>query len=63
MITGFGWLVPQLPWELIGLVYVYNFVWMFGMDLVKLGVYHLMENRARHKRRFLEILNRSLHSH
>jgi hypothetical protein len=44
-------------------VYVYNFVWMFGMDLVKLGVYHLMENRARHKRRFLEILNRSLHSH
>ena len=63
LITGFGWLVPQLPWELIGLVYVYNFVWMFGMDLVKLGVYHLMENRARHKRRFLEILNRSLHSH
>jgi H+-transporting ATPase len=63
LITGFGWLVPQLPWELIGLVYAYNIVWMFGMDIIKLGVYHLLENRARHKRRFLEMLNRPLHSH
>ena len=62
-ITGFGWLVPKLPWELIGLVWAYNIVWMFVMDVVKLGVYRLLENRASHKRRFLEMLNRSLHSH
>jgi H+-transporting ATPase len=63
LITGFGWLVPRLPWEFIGLVYAYNIVWMLGMDIIKLGIYHLIENRARHKRRFLEILNRPLHSH
>ncbi|MEJ2070872.1 MAG: plasma-membrane proton-efflux P-type ATPase [Syntrophobacterales bacterium] len=63
LLTGFGLLVPQLPWELIGLVYAYNIVWMFGMDIIKLGVYHLLENRAWHKRHFLEMLNRSLHSH
>jgi H+-transporting ATPase len=63
LITGFGWLVPKLPWVLIGLVWAYNIVWMFGMDIVKLGTYRLIENRAHHKRRFLEFLNRPLHSH
>jgi len=63
LITGFGWLVPKLPWELIGLVWAYNIVWMFVMDIVKLGIYHLLENRGKHKRRFLDMVNRRLHSH
>ena len=62
LMTGFGWLVPALPWELIGLVWIYNLIWMVGMDFVKLGVYALIENRAKHKRQFLEMLNRPLHS-
>jgi H+-transporting ATPase len=63
LMTGFGWLVPALPWELIGLVWAYNAVWMIGMDMVKLGVYRLIEGRAKHERRFLEMLNRPLHAH
>jgi H+-transporting ATPase len=63
LMTGCGWLVPALPWKLIGLVYAYNAVWMIGMDIIKLGIYRLLENRADHKRRFLDLLNRSLHSH
>ncbi|MEJ2670775.1 MAG: plasma-membrane proton-efflux P-type ATPase [Deltaproteobacteria bacterium] len=63
LMTGFGWLVPRLPWELIGLVWIYNLIWMVGMDIVKLGLYKLLENRATHKRRFLETLNRPLHAH
>jgi H+-transporting ATPase len=63
LITGFGWLVPKLPWLLIGLVWAYNIVWMFAMDIVKLGIYHLLENRGKLNRRFLEMLNRPLHSH
>ncbi|MCK8603439.1 plasma-membrane proton-efflux P-type ATPase [Desulfoferrobacter suflitae] len=63
LMCGFGWLVPKLPWRLIGIVWVYNLVWMLFQDMVKLGVYRLVENRARHKRRFLEVVNRSLRSH
>jgi H+-transporting ATPase len=61
--TGFGWLVPPLPWKLIGYVWAYIVIWMFVQDLVKLGTYALIENRAKHKRHFLETLNRPLHPH
>ena len=60
---GFGWLVPPLPWELIGYVWVYIILWMIIQDLLKLGLYALLENRAAHKRRFLEIANQPLHPH
>jgi len=60
---AFGWWVPKLPWLLIGIVWAYNFLWMIAMDILKLGIYHLMENRARHKKRFLQTANRPLHSH
>jgi len=63
LMTGFGWLVPKLPWALIGVVWIYNLVWMVGMDIIKIGLYRLLENRANHKRRFLETLNRPLHPH
>jgi H+-transporting ATPase len=35
---AFGWGVPALPWSLIGLVWVYKFVWMLVQDVVKLGI-------------------------
>lgn len=36
---GFGWLVPALGWEIIGWIWVYNLVWMFILDFVKMAVY------------------------
>jgi H+-transporting ATPase len=63
LMCGFGWLVPPLPWRLIGYVWAYIIVWMIIQDLFKLGLYSLVENRATHKRRFLEMVNRRLHSH
>jgi H+-transporting ATPase len=63
LMCGFGWLVPPLPWNLIGYVWVYIIVWMIIQDLIKLGLYAMIENRATHKRRFLKALNRPLHSH
>jgi len=65
--TGFGWLVPKLPWKLIGYVWVYNIAWMIVLDLVKLATYHFMrhigEHRADHKQRYLKQVNRPLHAH
>jgi H+-transporting ATPase len=63
LMCAFGWLVPALSWKLIGYVWGYVIVWMIIQDLFKLVLYALLENRAGHKRRFLEVANRPLHSH
>ena len=46
LMCGFGWLVPPLPWALIGVVWVYNLIWMVVQDIVKLGVYSMSEHEA-----------------
>ena len=52
LMCGFGWLVPVLPWDLIGWVWVYNLVWMIVQDGVKLGVYRIIDHRAQHRQLF-----------
>jgi H+-transporting ATPase len=61
LMTGFGWLIPALPWKLIGYLWIYVIVWMIVQDWIKLGVYHIIENHAKHKREFLAKLNKGLH--
>ena len=63
LMTGFGWLVPALSWKMIGMVWAYNLVWMVIQDIIKLGVYRLMEHRTRRHQNFLRIVNQRLHSH
>jgi H+-transporting ATPase len=38
-----GWLVPSLPWRIIGFVWVYNLIWMIVQDAVKLGLYGILD--------------------
>ncbi|PYI64976.1 MAG: hypothetical protein DMF07_05680, partial [Verrucomicrobia bacterium] len=40
---GQGWLVPSLPWGIIGFVWGYNLVWMIAQDIVKLGLYGVLD--------------------
>jgi H+-transporting ATPase len=46
LMCGFGWLVPALPWRIIGWVWVYNLVWMVALDVVKLALYRIVEGRG-----------------
>ncbi len=39
LLCGFGILVTQLPWEVIGLIWAYVLVWTVLTDLVKLAYY------------------------
>ena len=48
-----GWLVPALPWKIIGWVWVYNLIWMVIQDIVKLGLYRHLESRGSGKAPFL----------
>jgi len=63
LMTGFGWLVPALPWDVIFWVWVYNLVWMAVLDIAKLGTEHLLTHRPRFKQVMLEKSNRKLHAH
>jgi len=38
-----GWLVPSLPWAIIGFVWAYNLAWMLVQDVVKLGIYGILD--------------------
>src|SRR6059058_3848265 len=38
-----GWLVPPLPWAIIGFVWGYNLLWMIVQDIVKLGLYRILD--------------------
>ena len=60
---GLGWLVPAVPWALIGLIWAYALVWMLILDLAKLGMNALIENRAEHRKRGLQTVGEPLHPH
>src|SRR3989440_568170 len=55
-----GWLVPALPWRIIGFVWVYNIVWMIAQDVVKLGLYGIVDPGRSWKRYLFRPLRTSL---
>lgn len=60
LLCAYGVLVPALPWNLIGLVWAYNFAWMFIEDLAKLAIYHELDRRAAKATPFLARLTQPL---
>src|SRR5882757_473677 len=51
-----GWFVPALPWGIIGLVWAYNIAWMIVQDIVKLGLYRILDPAHSWKRWLFEPL-------
>src|SRR5947209_3120300 len=51
-----GWLVPSLSWRIIGFVWGYNLVWMILQDIVKLGLYGILDPARSWKRSFFQPL-------
>ena len=41
-----GWLVPAISWRLIGFIWVYNLVWLFIEDIVKLLIHRRIDRRS-----------------
>jgi H+-transporting ATPase len=50
-----GWMVPALPWSVIGWVWVYNLVWMVVQDIVKLGLNRRLEESGSGRTSFLRL--------
>jgi H+-transporting ATPase len=51
-----GWLVPPLTWKIIGFVWGYNLLWMIMQDIVKLGLYGILDPAHSWKRWLFEPL-------
>lgn len=61
---GIGTIVPKLPWNIIGWVWVYNIGWMFVLDFVKLALYRVLNGWNIHGGTSLFTrLNASAHHH
>ncbi|MDR6758112.1 H+-transporting ATPase [Mycoplana sp. BE70] len=43
--AAFGWLVTPISWRLIGFIWLYNLVWLFVIDLLKLAMYRQFDRR------------------
>jgi H+-transporting ATPase len=57
-----GWLVPSLPWGIIGFVWAYNLAWMVVQDVVKLGLYGILDPSRSWKRFLFQPLRVSIAS-
>ena len=55
LMCGLGWLVPQLPWKIILLVWGYNIAWMFLQDTVKVLAYAYLDRYEFHLPRFVQL--------
>jgi len=50
LMCAFGWFVPEISWALIGIVWAYDIVWMFVLDVVKLGTFAALDGKIRGRR-------------
>jgi len=60
LICAYGLFVPAIDWIVIALVWLYNIAWMFIQDMIKLLAYSLIDNKAKHYKKFLHVMNRNL---
>src|SRR5262249_43713672 len=63
LMCGFGWLVPSIPWTLIGWVWLYNIAWMFVLGGVRLLSERFAAYRTTRQAKSMHIVNQSLRLH
>jgi H+-transporting ATPase len=63
LMCGFGWLVPPIPWTLIGWVWVYNIAWMFVLGAVRLLTERFVAYHTARQATSVRVMNPSLRLH
>jgi H+-transporting ATPase len=63
LMCAFGWLVPSIPWTLIGWVWVYNIIWMFVLGGVRLLTERFAACRTTRQAKSLHVVNQPLQQH
>jgi H+-transporting ATPase len=60
LMCGLGWLVPAIPWTLIGWVWAYNLGWTFVLGAVRLVAESFATYRTARQARSVDIVSQSL---
>jgi H+-transporting ATPase len=60
VMCGVGWLVPSIPWTLIGWVWVYNIVWMFVLGGIRLLTECFAAYRTARQAKSVRVVDQSL---
>lgn len=60
LMSGFGIFVPKVPWPVIGIVLIYNIVWMFIMNVVKILVDKATDHTSPREQKHAEMYSRDL---
>jgi H+-transporting ATPase len=60
LMCAFGWLVPAIPWTLIGWVWAYNIAWMFVLGGVRITTERFATYRTARQARSVRIVNQPL---
>ena len=63
LMCGFGWLVPPIPWTLIGWVVAYAIAWMFVLSGIRLLIERIAAYRTSRQAKSVRIVNQSLQPH
>ncbi len=63
LMCAFGWLVPSIPWPLIGWVWLYNIAWMFVLGGIRLLTERFAAYRTARQARSMHLVNQSLRLH
>ena len=63
LMCGFGWLVPAIPWKLIGWVWVYLIAWLFVLGSARLIYDHFASYRTARHLKHAALVNQSLQPH
>ena len=60
LMCGLGWLVPSIPWTLIGWVWLYNLAWLFVLGAARLATEALLAGRTARWARSVELVSEQL---
>ncbi|MBP9806386.1 MAG: hypothetical protein KBE22_15980 [Candidatus Accumulibacter sp.] len=63
LMCGFGWLVPAIPWKLIGWVWVYLIAWLFVLGSARLIYDRFASYRTARHLKHAALVNQSLQPH
>jgi len=63
LMCGFGWLVPPIPWTLIGWVVAYAIAWMFVLGAVRLLTERFSAYRTTRQAKSVQLVNQTLRLH
>ncbi len=60
LMCGFGWIVPAIPWALIGWVWAYILLWLAVLGVVRIGLERFLDFRSARRARSVEIVQERL---